>query len=133
MVPHLLFYQLLLVALVLVCLMMHVWWPNAPRAIPQTPRQLATPRRTCSQAPKHLPVFIHQPLGEACERGAKARSTAPGFPPPLLRFPRGRRRMVNTQAHCCPDPDCAYHGGLGRGHIRTNGLPTICQPRFVNF
>jgi hypothetical protein len=33
MAPHLLLYQLLLVTLVLVCLMMHVWWPDAPGAI----------------------------------------------------------------------------------------------------
>src|SRR5713226_9274857 len=123
MAPHLLFYQLLLVALMLVCLMMHVWWPDAPRAIPQTPRKLATPRRKRSQAPKPFPGFIHKPLCEACEQGAKARSTAPGFPPPLLRFTRGRRRIVNTQSHFCPDPDCAYHGWLGRGNIRANGHP----------
>src|SRR5215831_9496231 len=51
MAPHLLFYQLLLVALVLVCLMMHVWWPDAPRAIPKTPRKLAPPRRKRSPDP----------------------------------------------------------------------------------
>jgi hypothetical protein len=101
MAPHLLFYQLLLVALVLVCVMMHVWWPDAPRAIPQTPGKLAPPRRKRSQAPKPFPGCIHPPLCEACEQGAQARSTAPGFPPPLIRFTRGRRRTVTTQLHCC--------------------------------
>jgi hypothetical protein len=33
MAPNLVFYQLLLVALVLICLMIHVWWPDPPRAV----------------------------------------------------------------------------------------------------
>jgi hypothetical protein len=47
MAPPLLFYQLLLVALVLVCLMMHVWWPDAPK----------TMRRRRIVAVKHRVVF----------------------------------------------------------------------------
>ena len=123
MAPHLLFYQLLLVALVLVCLMVHVWWPDAPRAIPQTPRRPAPLRRKRSPAPKPFPGFIHKPLCEACEQGATARSKAPDFPPPLVRFTRGRQRTVDTQAHFCPAPQCAYHGWLGRGNLRSNGHP----------
>jgi hypothetical protein len=38
-------------------------------------------------------------------------------------FTRGRKRTVDTQSHFCPDPDCAYHGWLGRGNIRSNGHP----------
>jgi hypothetical protein len=38
-------------------------------------------------------------------------------------FTRGRRRTVDTQSHFCPDPDCSYHGWLGRGNIRSNGHP----------
>jgi hypothetical protein len=38
-------------------------------------------------------------------------------------FTRGRRRTVDTSGHCCPDPDCAYHGWRGRGNIRANGHP----------
>jgi hypothetical protein len=54
MAPHLSFYQLLLVALVLICLMIHVWWPDAPSVIPKTPRKPATPRRNRSQDPQTL-------------------------------------------------------------------------------
>jgi IS1 family transposase len=38
-------------------------------------------------------------------------------------FTRGRRRTVDTSGHFCPDHDCAYHGWLGRGNIRSNGHP----------
>jgi hypothetical protein len=75
------------------------------------------------QSPKPFTGFIHKPLCEACEQGADSRPKAPGAPPPLLTFPRGRRRTVNTPSHFCPDPDCAYHGWLGRGNIRANGHP----------
>jgi hypothetical protein len=119
--PHLLFYQLLLLALVLLCLIMHVWWPDAPKAIPQTPRKPAPPRRKRSQDPQPFPGFIHKPLCEACEQGANARSKAPGSPPPLVRFTRGRRRTVDTQSHFCPAPHCSYSGWLGRGNLRSNG------------
>ena len=123
MAPPRLLSQLLLVALVLVCLLRHGWWPDAPRAIPQPLRPPAPPRRTCSPAPHPLPGCIPTPLCEACEQGANARSQAPGFPPPRIRCPRGRRRPVNPHSHCCPAPACTAPGGLGRGHIRAPGHP----------
>jgi hypothetical protein len=66
---------------------------------------------------------IHKSLCEACEQGATARSKALDFPPPLVRFTRGRQRTDDTQAHFCPAPNCAYHGWLGRGNLRSNGHP----------
>jgi IS1 family transposase len=41
----------------------------------------------------------------------------------MIIFTRGRRRTVDTSGHFCPDQDCAYHGWLGRGNIRSNGHP----------
>ena len=123
MAPPRLLSQLLLVALVLVCLLRHGWWPDAPRAIPQPLRPPAPPRRTCSPAPHPLPGCIPTPLCEACEQGANARSQAPGFPPPRIRCPRGRRRPVNPHSHCGLAPACTSPGGLGRGNIRAPGHP----------
>jgi hypothetical protein len=40
----------------------------------------------------------------------------------MMLFTRGRRRTVDTSGHFCPDQDCSYHGWLGRGNIRSNGL-----------
>ena len=123
MVPNLLFYQLLLVALVLIGLILHVWWLDHPSATPQTPLQPGRPRRQRSKAPKPFTGLIHKPLCEACEPGADVRPKAPGVPPPVLTFARGRRRTVDTRLHFCPDPDCSYHGWLGRGNLRSNGHP----------
>jgi transposase-like protein len=123
MVLNLLFYQLLLVALVLICIMVHVWWPDRPSITPQTPRKPGKPRRKCSKEPKPFTGYIHKPLCEACEKGADTRPKVPGSPPPILTFTRGRKRIVNTQSHFCPAPNCSSHGWLGRGNIRSNGHP----------
>jgi len=36
---------------------------------------------------------------------------------------RGRRRQVDTSAHFCPHPDCAYRGWVGWGNLRAKGHP----------
>ena len=123
MVPNQLFYPLLVVALDLICLLIHVGWPDKPLPMPQPPLASNKGRRPRSKEPKPFTGLIHKPLCEACEQGANARPTAPGSPPPFIHFTRGRRRTVNTHSHFCPDPDCPYHGGRGRGNIRANGHP----------
>src|SRR5215475_8107801 len=123
MVPNVLFYQLFLVALVVICLLIHVWWRDAPSASPPTVLTPDTPRRKRSTKPKPFPGFIHIPLCAACVQGTDERPTTPGTPPPVITFTRGRRRTVDTRSHFCPAPDCSYHGWLGRGNIRSNGHP----------
>jgi hypothetical protein len=103
MAPNVLFYQLLLVALVLICLIVHVWWPDHPGPTPQPPLKPDKPRRKRSQEPKPFAGYIHKPLCEACETGTDTRPKAPGSPPPMILFTRGRRRTVDTSGHFCPD------------------------------
>jgi hypothetical protein len=121
MVSTLLFYQLLLVALVLICLLMYVAWPDDPPRAPIPPPQPHQRRRRRVEEPKPFPG--HKPLCAACEQAADAQPKAPGLPPPIIRCTRGRRRTVDTHAHFCPEPACSYHGWLGRGNIRSNGHP----------
>jgi transposase-like protein len=123
MAPHVLLYQLLVVALVLLCLLRHLWWPDHPSAALQTPLQSDKPRRKRSSEPKPVTGFIHTPLCEACAKGTDRHPKAPGSPPPLLPCTRGRKRTVNTPAHCWPKPTCSSQGWLGRGHSRANGHP----------
>jgi len=123
MVPNVLFYQLLLVALVLICLLIHVGWPDPSRATPPRPIKPDQLRPKRSKEPKPFTGYIHKPLCEACEQGLDTRPKAPGAPPPVILFTRGRQRTVDTSGHFCPDPDCTYHGWLGRGNIRSNGHP----------
>ena len=123
MAPNLLLYQLLLVALVLICLLIHVEWPNNPSATSKTSCQPDKPRRKRSTEPKPFTGLLHKPLCDACVKGADALPKALGAPPPVLTFTRGRRHTVDTAQHCCPDHDCAYHGWRGHGNIRSNGHP----------
>jgi IS1 family transposase len=123
MTPNLLFYQLLLVALVVIYILIHVWWPDPSRATPPRPLKPDKPRRKRSKEPKPFTGYLHKPLCEACEKGTDTPPKAPGSPPPVILFTRGRRRTVDTSGHFCPDQDCAYHGWLGRGNIRSNGHP----------
>jgi hypothetical protein len=116
-------YQLLVVALVLIYLIIHVWWPNPSRLPPLRPLKPDKPRHKRAKAPKPFTGYLNKPLCEACEQGTDTRPQAPGSPPPIITCTRGRRRIVDTQLHFCPDPDCAYRGWLGRGNIRSNGHP----------
>src|SRR3989454_8398298 len=132
MVSHLFFYQLVLVALVWLCVMLQWAWPSVPAACPTTldptpPR----PKRHC--APTPFEGFITKPHCDACEHAPAPHPHAPAAPPPRLVPTRGRPRQVDTSWHFCPHPHCAYRGWVGLGNISANGLPTICQPEFVTF
>ena len=120
-----LFYQFLLIALVLLCLLVHVALADSPPREPKTPLAPKPRRRRRSKEPQPFAGLSHQPLCEACEQGDDTRPKTPGLgaPSPVIPFPRGRRRTVNTQAHFCPAPACAYRGWLGRGNLRANGQP----------
>jgi IS1 family transposase len=118
-----LLYQLLVIALILICLLIHVGLPDKPLLMPQPLLEPHKRRRTRSKEPKPFTGFIHKPLCEACAQGVHVDAKAPGSPPPIIRFARGRRRTVDTHAHFCPEPECSYHGWLGRGNIRANGHP----------
>jgi transposase-like protein/IS1 family transposase len=123
-VPNLLFYTLLLIALVLIYLFIVLWCTNDPKTASATLTKPHKPRRKRSKEPKPFAGLIHKPLCEACEHGAHRRPEAPGSPPPVMTVTRGRPRTVDTNAHFCPDPQCSYYGWLGRGNIRANGHPS---------
>jgi len=68
-----------------------------------------------------LPGLLEKPHCERCAVVAEAQPER--VPPPVLCSSRGRPRQVNTAAHYCPNPKCAYYGWLKRGNIRANGRP----------
>lgn len=62
MAPNLWFYQLLLAVLVLICLILHVWWPAPVTATPPPHLQPDKPRRKRSKEPKPFTGYIQKPL-----------------------------------------------------------------------
>src|SRR5499426_3021329 len=122
MVSHLFFYQLVLIALVWLCVMLQWAWPSDPAPCPPTPEPTPpVPKR--HRAPTPFAGLTTKPHCDACEHATDPRPQAPAAPPPRLMPTRGRRRQVDTSAHFCPNPDCAYRGWVGWGNLRANGHP----------
>src|SRR6516162_3907313 len=123
MVSHLFFYQLVLVALVWLCIMLQWAWPSDPAACP-TALDPTPPRPKRHRAPQPFEGLINKPHCDACEPATTPRPQAPTTPPPRRVPTRGRRRQVDTSMHFCPNPACAYRGWVGWGNLRANGHPS---------
>src|SRR3989454_4777679 len=124
MMPDPLFYQLLLVGLVWLCLMLHVVWPSdRATAGSTTPRPAQAPPKRSSDL-KPFPGLTRKPPCAACEQAHEHVPQPPGGPPPRIVPTRGRPRQVATSQHFCPHPDCTYQGWVGRGNISANGHPS---------
>src|SRR5262252_8896833 len=122
MVSHLFFYQLVLVALVWLCVMLQWAWPSDPAPCPPTPEPTPpVPKR--HREPTPFAGLTTKPPCDACAHATDPRPQAPAAPPPRIVPPRGRRRQIDTSMHFCPNPDCAYRGWVGWGNLRANGHP----------
>jgi IS1 family transposase len=123
MVPDLFFYQLLLVALIWLCVMLHWVWPSDPTMCPTTPEPTPLPPKR-HPGPKPFEGLTVKPPCDACASSSAPHPQTPSVPPPPIVPTRGRRREVDTSRHFCPNPDCAYRGWTGRGNLRANGHPS---------
>jgi IS1 family transposase len=123
MVPALFFYQLMLIALVWLCLMLQWAWPSAPAAVCPTAPEPTPPRPKRPREPLPFAGLTTKPHCDACEHASAPHPQAPSAPPPRIVLTRGRRRQVDTSTHFCPNPDCAYRGWVGWGNLRANGHP----------
>ena len=123
MVSALFFYQLVLIALVWLCVMLHWAWLSDPTTAGPTPPP-PTPRRKRGREPKPFAGLTRKPPCDACAHASGLRPHAPSAPPPRIIPTRGRRRQVDTSTHFCPNPDCAYRGWVGWGNLRANGHPS---------
>src|SRR5215831_16839839 len=123
MVPNLFFYQLVLVALVWLCVMLHWAWPSGCATASLIPSQTSPPRPQRRREPKPFACLTIKPYCDACAHVSAPRPEAPRTPPPRLVPTRGRRRQVDTSTHFCPNSDCTYRGWVGWGNLRANGHP----------
>ena len=124
MVSHLFFYQLVLVALVWLCVMLQWAWPSDPAAVCPTTPEPPGPRPKRHREPTPFAGLTHKPPCDACEHSGAPHPQPPASPPPHIVPTRGRRRQVDTSTHFCPNPDCAYRGWVGWGNLRANGHPS---------
>ena len=124
MVSDLFFSQLMLIALLRLCVMLHWVWPSDPTIASPTilPATLPPPKRR--REPKPFAGLTRKPHCDACAHASDSRPHAPSAPPPRIVMTRGRQREVDTSRHFCPNPDCAYRGWVGWGNLRANGHPS---------
>src|SRR6266849_241298 len=123
MVSNLVFYQLVLIALVWVFLMLSWVWPSEPAAARLTPPTPVTPPRKRSTAPTPFPGLIRQPHCDACAQAVASHREPPCAPSPRLISSPGLRRQLDSTGHGCPDPDCTYGGWIDLGNSTSNGHP----------
>jgi IS1 family transposase len=124
MIPHLCFYQLMLIALVWLFIMLYRMWPSHRRAKGPKPLISATPPRKHSREPKLFVGLTHKPHCTLCKQEA----TQPQPPPPSQPDPMPptarRPRAIDTSGHFCPHSGCAYRGWVGLRNLRANGHPS---------
>ncbi len=123
MVSHLFFYQLVLIALVWLCVMLQWAWPSDPAAACPPPLEPTPPRPKRHREPTPFAGLTTKPHCDACASSSAPRPQTPSVPPPRIVPTRGRRRQVDTSTHFCPNPDCRYQGWVGWGNLRANGHP----------
>jgi hypothetical protein len=132
MVLHLLYYQLALLALVWLFVMLHVAESRRGAPIPPTATPIK-PKSKRSNEPKPFNGLTQKPHCALCARDTTHPKAPPPVPPDPMAPTYRRPREVDTSRHFCPHNGCDYRGWLGRGNLRANGLPTICQAEFVTF
>ena len=81
MVSDLFFYQLMLIALLWLCVMLHWMWPREPTMASPTilPATLPLPKRR--REPKPFAGLTRKPHCDACEHANAPYSEAPSTPP----------------------------------------------------
>src|SRR3989442_12201285 len=97
MVPDLFFSQLVLIALVWLCLMLQ-WAGSSDRAT--TPPTLLLRKR--SRESKPFAGLTTKPHCDACAHASAPRPHAPSAQPPHIVMTPGRRRQINTSNQFCP-------------------------------
>lgn len=82
-----------------------------------------TPAHQGSPEPTPFPGLLHNPPGADCAQALKTPVvSSPSAPPPQMISTRGRRRVVATSFHFCPQR--VSQGWVGRGTVSAKGHPS---------
>ena len=123
MIPHLFFYQLVVLGLLWLFVMLSMAWPSPGVVSQQRPATPMTPSGKPSKDPKPFPGLTRKPHCVACAQWITQPQLPPPLPPAPMPVPNRRPRQVDTSRHFCPHAPCAYQGWLGLGNLRANGHP----------
>jgi IS1 family transposase/transposase-like protein len=129
MIPTLFCYQVVLVGLVWLFFLLYWLRPTDSGIRGQT---IVKPTLLRCKHPRERQPFMgltRKPHCAACAQEATRPKPPPPIPPDPLPATHRRPRTVNTSMHYCPQPNCTYHGWVGRGNLRANGHPNGGQER----
>lgn len=125
MIPHLVYYQLVMLVLLWLCVMRPSLWPSPGPGAPPT-RAAPTPsqaKRQPSNDPKPFEGLTPKPHCALCERDLASPQAPPPVPPNPMPPTTRRPREVGTSQPFCPHSGCDYRGGLDWGNLRAKGHP----------
>ena len=84
MIPHLVYYQLVILLLLWLCLMLPYLWPPSPRGIPTKPTDPIPPKPQRSGEPKAFEGLTQKPFCALCEPAtAESAPESPRRPDPM--------------------------------------------------
>src|SRR3989454_7849359 len=125
MIPHLFYYQLVVLGLLWFCVMLHAVWPSRGAGSQPRPAEAEPikPKRTRSNEPHPFAGLTHKPPCALCAQEAAHPQASLPVRPELMPPTHRRPRTVDTSRHFCPHAGCRYRGWLGLGNLRANGHP----------
>jgi IS1 family transposase len=124
MIPHLVYYQLVLLVLLWLCIILLHLWPSPPREMPTRPATPIRPKRNRSSEPKPFAGLTQRPHCALCEQETGEATSPPPVRPAPMPPTHRRPRTVDTSRHFCPHPESDYRGWLGLNNLRANGHPS---------
>ena len=124
MIPHLFYYQLVILVLVWLCVMLPHLWPTPSSGMPKRPADPIKAKRNRSSKPKPFAGLTHKPHCALCEQEPVESAPAPPVRPAPIPPTNRRPREVDTSRHFCPHLHCDYGGWLGLNNLRANGHPS---------
>jgi transposase-like protein/IS1 family transposase len=129
MIPHHVYYQLVMLVLLWLCLMLPHLWPSPPGVAHKIPTQFIKSKRKRSREPKPFAGLTQKPHCALCEQQTAENAPAPPPRPDPMPLTHRRPRTVDTSMHFCPHLNCDYCGWLGLNNLRANGHPNGGQWR----
>src|SRR5262245_62144373 len=123
MITHLVYYQLVIIILLWLCIMLPHLWPSSSSGAPKTPPPPIKPKLRSSHDPKPFVGLTQKPHCALCEQQTTENAPAAPRRPDPMPLTHRRPRTVDTSTHFCPHSDCDYRGWLGLNNLRANGHP----------
>src|SRR5215510_4624956 len=124
MIPHLFYYQLIVLGLLWLFVMLSLIWPSPSGAQAPKPAPPIASRRIRGKEPKPFVGLTHKPPCALCEQDVLHPQAPPAVRPDPMPPPHRRPRTIDTSRHFCPHTGCDYRGWVGLGNLRANGHPS---------